>query len=265
MKPFFTFYGGKYRAAPHYPTPIHDMIIEPFAGSAGYSVRYFDRKILLIEKDPKIAGLWKYLTKVSQREIMGIPLQISNTVDDMPICEEAKWLVGFWCNKGASAPMKSPSKWMRGGTRPNSYWGAVTRARIAEQVTQIRHWRVVEGSYETAPNIRATWYIDPPYAGAGNHYRMRINNYELLAEWCRTRRGQVMVCENVGATWLPFEPFRLIKSNPSCRGKSVSAEALYYDYRVDDVGAVTTDLGALAVANGKSSSPFENKRTWNGR
>ena len=35
LKPFFTYYGGKYRAAPKYPEPVHGSIVEPFAGSAG--------------------------------------------------------------------------------------------------------------------------------------------------------------------------------------------------------------------------------------
>lgn len=30
--------------------------------------------------------------------------------------------------------------------------------------------------------------------------------------WCKDRRGQVIVCENAGATWLPFEPLATIKA-----------------------------------------------------
>jgi hypothetical protein len=32
LRPFFSFYGGKWRIARHYPTPKYDIIIEPFAG-----------------------------------------------------------------------------------------------------------------------------------------------------------------------------------------------------------------------------------------
>ncbi len=35
LKPFFCYFGGKWRAAPHYPTPKHAEIVEPFAGAAG--------------------------------------------------------------------------------------------------------------------------------------------------------------------------------------------------------------------------------------
>ncbi len=34
MMPFFTYFGGKWRGAKHYPEPKHSHIIEPFAGSA---------------------------------------------------------------------------------------------------------------------------------------------------------------------------------------------------------------------------------------
>jgi site-specific DNA-adenine methylase len=56
--------------------------------------------------------------------------------------------------------------------------------------------------------MEATWFVDPPYNNkAGSHYKCGSKDidYNNLAEWCRSRRGQVMVCENAGATWLPFE------------------------------------------------------------
>ena len=31
MKPFFTYFGGKYRVAPKYPSPLHETLIEPIA------------------------------------------------------------------------------------------------------------------------------------------------------------------------------------------------------------------------------------------
>jgi hypothetical protein len=64
VKPFFCFYGGKWRAA----TPIHTTIVEPFAGAAGYATRYPDCNIVLVERDPIIAGLWRYLVGVKSSE-----------------------------------------------------------------------------------------------------------------------------------------------------------------------------------------------------
>jgi len=35
--------------------------------------------------------------------------------------------------------------------------------------------------------------------------KARINK---LAEWCKTRNGQTIVCENTKADWLPFKPMK---------------------------------------------------------
>jgi len=62
VRSFFYFYGGKWLAAPRYPAPRYDTIIEPFAGSAGYSLRYPDKRVVLVERDPKIAATWAIWT-----------------------------------------------------------------------------------------------------------------------------------------------------------------------------------------------------------
>lgn len=229
LRPFFCYYGGKWRAAPKYPAPEHDTIIEPFAGAAGYATRYADRKVVLVERDPIVAGLWRYLIGASVAEILRLPDMPpdGSTVDDLDVCQEARWLIGFWLNKGASSPRKSPSAWMRQGTRADSFWGNEVRVRVASQVDRIRHWQVIEGSYEDAPGVTATWFVDPPYQGAGRHYRCASLDFAALGAWCMTRPGQAIVCENVGADWLPFVPFARIKSNESKSGKGVSLEAVF--------------------------------------
>ena len=230
MRPFFTFYGGKWRAAPHYPAPMFDTIIEPFAGSAGYSMRYPARNVVLVERNPLIAATWRYLLRVTPGEILALPdIAQGQTVADLGACEEAQLLIGWWCNTGSSSPRKSPSAWMRGGTRSNSCWGPAIRERIASQVEAIRHWTIIECDYEQAPAIEATWFIDPPYQVAGKHYRhgSKQIDYAALGDWCRSRRGQVLVCENVGASWLPFRPWRDIQASKAKHGGKVSREALW--------------------------------------
>lgn len=230
MWPFFTFYGGKWRAAPRYPDPIHDFIIEPFAGAAGYAIRNHTKKVILIEKDPVIAGLWRYLIKATADEIEALPLiKMDQSVDDLDVCWEAKVLIGFWLNKGSAGPRKSPGAWMREGLRPKSFWGPEIRKRISGQVSGISHWVCLEGDYTEAPDLRATWFIDPPYSEAGRIYRCSSTqiDYRRLGEWCRDRDGQVIVCENDGATWLPFKPFMAIKSTEGKRGKATSLESIW--------------------------------------
>ncbi len=228
--PFFTFYGGKWRAAPRYPKPTRNIIIEPFAGAAGYAVRYFNKQVVLIEKDVTIAALWRYLIEATSDDIKALPLvRFDQSVDDLDICDAAKSLIGFWLNKGCNGPCKIPGAWMRSNIRPKSHWGAEIRDRIASQVEAISHWMIIEGDYSCAPDIEATWFIDPPYIQSGRLYKHSSKNidYDYLGLWCRDRSGQVIVCENDGATWLPFQSFIEIKTTEGSRGKSKSREAIW--------------------------------------
>jgi hypothetical protein len=228
MWPFFCFYGGKWRAAPHYPTPKYTRLVEPFAGAAGYATRHYTQEVVLVERDPVIAALWRYLIGVTSDEVRRIPLLgVGQTVADLSVCDEARSLVGFWVNKGTATPGKSQSSWMRQGIRPKSFWGQEIRERIALQVEGIRHWRVTEGSYAEAPDYHATWFVDPPYQGAGRWYRFHEIDFAALSKWVRAREGLVIACENEGATWLPFVPFKKIKANESKHRHKVSAEAVW--------------------------------------
>lgn len=210
LRSFWPFYGGKWRLAPRYPAPRHGTIIEPFAGAAGYALRYADRGVVLVERDPVIAALWRYLIRVTPAEVRALPLVVDD-VRALPIPEEAQNLIAWWCNKGTERPRRSPSKWVRDGLRPKSCWGPEVRERIASQVESIRHWHIVEGDYTSAPTlIKATWFVDPPYANrAGERYRYSAKalDFAKLGAWCRELRGQVIVCENAGSAWLPFKPF----------------------------------------------------------
>lgn len=240
LRPFFGYFGGKWRdAVKNYPAPEFDTIIEPFAGSAGYALRYPSRKVVLCEKDPVLAGIWRYLTRVEPAEILAIPdVPLDGSVDDLKISDEAKWLVGFWLNRGTASPRKSPSKWMRDEIRPGSFWGERVKQTIASQVDAIRHWEVHEGSYRDLPEFHAaTWFIDPPYQTAGKNYKHGSSgmDYSHLASWCRTRPGQVIVCENKGATWLPFSDLADVKTT---RARRRSVEVVWIaDSKADTLGS----------------------------
>lgn len=231
LRPFFMYFGGKWRAAPRYPKPRHRTIIEPFAGAAGYALRYPDRDVVLVERYEVLASVWSYLIRVTPEEIRGLPdLRHDQTVDNLDICQEARWLIGFLINAGAATPCKRLSKWARSpSASPANFWGAPRRERIASQVEAIRHWRVVHGSYEDAPDVEATWFIDPPYQVRGKDYRHSDVDYIALGAWCKTRNGQVIVCENDGADWLPFGPFISIKGTSGKRRSGCSKEVIWTD------------------------------------
>ena len=61
MQPFFLYYGGKWRLAERLGPPQRHHVIEPFAGSAGYSCFWEPKKVTLIERDPLVVGVWKFL------------------------------------------------------------------------------------------------------------------------------------------------------------------------------------------------------------
>ena len=210
MRPFLPYYGGKWMAGLRYPSPIHDTLVEPFAGGAGYAVRHAARRVVLVEKDERIAAIWQYLIAVSASEMRALPAVIHDT-HGLDVCEEARNLIGFWLNPGSSTPKRSPGLWMREsaerGGRLGTYWGEGVRNRLAWQLQRIRHWRVIHGDYTDAPEGPATWFVDPPYQGAGKYYRCHRVDYAALGAWCRARVGQTIVCENEGANWLPFEAF----------------------------------------------------------
>lgn len=232
LAPFFTYFGGKYRSATRYPPPLHGTIVEPFAGSAGYALRYHTRNVVLIEKSEPIAGIWSYLIRATPAEILALPLlEPGQSVDTLNVPQEARWLIGMGIGAGLASPRKTRLRdWPGAENAPMSWWGTERRARCAENVRHIRHWRVINGSYHDAPDLHATWFVDPPYEGMGKHYPCGADDIDFghLAEWCRSRRGQVMVCEQQGAAWLPFVPFGAFKSNPKNRAGSVrSAEALW--------------------------------------
>ncbi len=222
LKPFWRYYGGKWRAAPRYPTPEFDTIIEPFAGAAGYSLRYPERNVILVERYAVLAEMWRYLIGVSPAEIRRIPLV--EAVADLPqwVPQGGRWLVGFAMNAACVAPctkLSAGRKKLRGMGRIYEGWSEAQRERVASQVESIRHWQIIEGDYTAAPDMTATWFIDPPYSNkAGSYYVHSDVNYTDLADWCRARSGQAMVCENEGATWAPFKTFATLKAGVNGQG-----------------------------------------------
>lgn len=150
------------------------------------------------------------------------------SVDDLDLPQEAKWLIGFWLTGATTSPNRTPSAWMRSGVRPGAFWCESVRNRLASQLSSVKHWKVRLGSFESVENHKATWFIDPPYDNkAGKHYKKQVADYSALGEWCMKREGQVIVCEQLGATWLPFSSIGKIKSNPSKRGQGHSEEAVW--------------------------------------
>ncbi len=237
--PFWRYYGGKWLAAPRYPAPSYGLIVEPFAGAAGYACRYPDRDVLLIDADPIIAGLWAWLIGATPADVLDIPnVPEGGTVDDIDVPQPARWLVGFWLSQGSAQPKKRPTAWARNpdvGGQGWGGWGATSRSRVAAWVPRIKHWRVHHGSYTDAPDVPATWFVDPPYqTKAGRHYRHSDVDHAALGRWCRQRLGQVIACDQEGADWLPWTG--RITTRSARAADRVSREVVYHRNSADLFG-----------------------------
>jgi hypothetical protein len=233
MKPMFSYFGSKYKLAKRYGAPRHDTVIEPFAGSAAYSLFWEPKRVILIDKNPIIASIWKYLIAASEADIMALPQDFEST-KDLDIPQGAKNLIGFWIGKGKASPGITKSKWGKqySDATDCKVWNAAVRVRIASQLEKIRHWEVISGDYTQAPDMEAHWFIDPPYIAAGRRYPVKDVNYDDLGEWSRNRKGFVQVCENDGAIWLPFQPFHSVNTyhhmkDDGIRAAKYSHEVLY--------------------------------------
>ena len=202
----WSYYGSKKSIVDYYPPPKYNKIIEPFAGAATYAVKYWDRDIILVEKYKVIYKIWKWLQRCEKSDIDKLPhkLKITETLDDYIFdCDEAKLLMGFIIAKGSERPRIKPTE-RAVIYRPNTI--NFTLNKIKNNLHKIKHWQIIHGSYEDLQNEKATWFIDPPYQFGGYVYVENKINFQELAEWCKGRNGQTIVCENTKADWLPFKP-----------------------------------------------------------
>ena len=227
----FGYFGSKKQKIAKYPVPKYGKIIEPFAGAAWYSLAYWDRDIVILDKYKVVVGIWKWLQQCSKEDILKLPrLKLGESVEDMNWdCEEAKWLVGLSIAGGAATPRKKPSKW-KTIDRPNTQ--EFRLQFIAKNLYKIKHWDIREGDYFDIKNEAATWFIDPPYQVAGKGYKhgSKDIDYSSLASWSREREGQVIVCENTTGTWLPFTPLYKVHGV-----KYNSTECMYYQESGENV------------------------------
>lgn len=201
----WSYYGSKSKIVKHYPKPLFGKIIEPFAGTAQYAMRYWENEVTLVDKYHVITSLWRWLQQVSEKDLQSLPrLEAGQTLDDFTFdCQEAKWFMGMIITGGPTQPKKRPSAW-KVTIRPNTQNYKIEQA--CKNLHKIRHWKILDGSYEDIENEKATWFIDPPYFVGGKYYVHNKIDYSNLAKWCKDREGQVLVCENSKADWLPFKP-----------------------------------------------------------
>jgi hypothetical protein len=204
----WSYFGSKTNVVKFYPAPKHGKIIEPFAGTARYSLKYFDRDVVLVDKYEVVVRIWQWLQKCSIGDIQKLPHKIEpgQSLDDFTFdCIEAKNLLGFLVGFGLAAPRKTGTVF-RMTSRPNHV--NYSLSQIAKNLFKIRHWKIIHGSYSDIENQEATWFVDAPYQFGGHCYIESNKNIDFpaLGSWCMERKGQVIVCENTQAKWMNFIP-----------------------------------------------------------
>jgi hypothetical protein len=243
-KALFRYFGSKRRGAKyHYPGPKCDTICEPFAGSAAYSLTHHERQVVLVEANPRIAGLWKWLVTAPSETIAALPL-FQDCAPGYNLVDWAResgqpwqaaelvmrWQrVGVGSNNTPTISSCNSDAWAAGNRKSrDSRWCSATRDYVAEAVQHIRHWTVLEGDYSLAqPCPRATLFCDPPYQHNSATYQCeRFTRYAELAAYCRAGWGQAIVCEAEPADWLPFRLSHTVRSGPR-RENTLSKELIW--------------------------------------
>lgn len=230
MRPFFSYYGAKFTVAKYAGAPRHDLVIEPFCGSAAYSTRWSPRKVKLYDLSPDICDLWDWLIHASETDVRAIPDTFENFEEIERLTRGASLLTRFWVSKGRAEPSGTLSPWyfQYRNSHDCRVWGPAVKARIIEQKPMISAWTIDNLPYQQVPLQSAHWHIDPPYNNsAGSRYPFSGINYQHLASWSRSLPGTIDVFENDGANWLPFSPLCEIVTSRGRRSGAISREAMY--------------------------------------
>ena len=182
----FPYFGKKLRSAKLYPAPRYDLIIEPFAGSLAYSNFHKPKQAIGVELDKRVVDLWNRMARLDVQH--PAPLIGSKTND----------LLVKLCSYSEHALL---SETMTVTSRMVRDWKA-----IQENAIRLSDWALSSvdyrnGNYVDAPDIEATWFIDPPYqfanrrgyrfgASLSNEPRPKGRGFALLPRQ-RAHRGSL--------------------------------------------------------------------------
>lgn len=219
----FSYYGSKSKIVDYYPAPKYSKIIEPFAGSARYSLKYFEKQIVIVDKYKTITDVWEFLKKATPQDLFSLPkLKEGDNLKNYNLSDIEISFLQYITQHGTVGGYKV------------SKWGARDLERnirtIANNLYKIKHWEIKNCCYSELENEVVTWFIDPPYQFGGHKYKFsnKYIDYNYLSEWCKNRFGQTIVCENIKSTWLPFKPMT------SMRGiKYKTTEAIWSNIRTN--------------------------------
>ncbi len=223
----FAYFGAKHALADTYPRPRYPTIIEPFAGAAGYSTYWaHDHDVHLYDIDPHVVALWNRIitTDVDELERQVLAELAKDRTNDLIVASSGGGTAWHLTKRGTDRAITA--RMLKDTPK------VLDRIRRTRQ-RPIR-WHIHHQSWREIPDIEATWFIDPPYqpiiSGAGRFYTYGADDidYSQLADWCLSRRGQVIVCEQSPASWLPFTPHRY-QGNGENNGGTRRLEVVWFN------------------------------------
>lgn len=207
----FNYFGRKGRNLIRlYPPPSCDYIIEPFAGSARYSLKYgleqvFNktRKVWINDKWKVIYDVWIWIQNATVQDIRNLPnvIQEGKSLYDYKTLSEAEInLLGFCLAINPAAPIKKTTSFSK-----TNDCVSLLKNNLIKICGRLKHWKITNLDYKDMPNEEATWFVDPPYQHYSKYYKLKDIDYSHLRDWCLSRKGELIVCEGTGADWLDFK------------------------------------------------------------
>ena len=214
----FYYYGRKKKIASYYPLPNCSSIVEPFAGSAAYSMHgeNWKKDVILVEKDKKVAEIWKWIINdATSNNILSFPdLQVGEKSSEFLHIVHAVTKQAF-TYKTIKVTQILANNWK------------TSKKYMASNVHKVKHWKIICDDYKNSPNIEATWFIDPPYKGSpglGYKQSSAMIDYNDLSSWTKERKGEVIFCEGESGDYLPFRPLTNVNGVAGKKNK----EYMYY-------------------------------------
>jgi hypothetical protein len=236
LHPLFKWFGSKWSASKLYPKPEHQIIIEPYAGSAGYSLNYSDRDVYIYDSHPALGKLWPWLIHAAtQQLILDIPinLPVGTNIRTIGLSEGQQLLLRMWQRTNNCSDCWTVSKW---GSLPGQ-WTANTRARVAEEVSGIKHWKWGDLGSSWKWSTPATWHIDPPYL-YNYRYGCKFDHEDLAVKVSRIASDSLIIvceatCPKTGQvpSYLPFQPFARRVTSRRKQGNNTHSNELIWTNR----------------------------------
>lgn len=135
----FSYYGSKSKVIQFYPKPRFDKIIEPFAGSARYALKYWDREIIIIEKNDVIFRIWEYLQSASEKDILGLPkLKQGDDIRALNLSQIEKEFLGMMFGS-----VGSPSPCWTVSPFGDAHFRGDSLGKVAKNLFKIKHWQIL--------------------------------------------------------------------------------------------------------------------------